>query len=192
MLLLVGNVRAQVSCPTTGLPSGCSWGNSNGGFNVTIPSTTCTVQITYCYVCCSGTNYFYISSMTVLSGDCDDVDPQLMENAAAAYFYTGAILDGTCQPPPCPQTTQTIVMTPTCWEKNGASGEYTFSGCGTGSCYCQLSAQVCVTQLGNVINLSGCSSTTIGTCGSCSVDPGSSYMWTTGTCYQLSCPPPPC
>jgi hypothetical protein len=181
-------VAQAQECPTSILPPGCSWGGSNGAFNVPIPGTTCTVQIIWCYVCCNGQNYFYISGMTPLSGDCDDVDPQLMENAATKFIFNTLALWG-CTP--CPNgSTVVTVGAPTCWVKNGISGAYTFSGCGTSTCYCQLSATV--TCINGVVILSACTSSTIGTCGTCTADPGASNLWMTGTCYSLSCPPAPC
>jgi hypothetical protein len=181
--------RAQTpECPTSLLPPGCSWGNSNGSVNVTIPGTTCTVQVQYCYVCCNGQNYFYMYNMFPQSSDCDAVDPQLYENAAAAMIMT-LIGEGGCNP--CPNgSTLTTVAFPTCWVKGGISGAYTFSGCGTTTCYCSLSATV--TCINGVAHLSGCTETTVGTCSTCTTDPGASNLWVTGTCYSLSCPPLPC
>jgi hypothetical protein len=192
LLLFTGDVRAQTpECPTSVLPTGCSWGNSNGAFPITIPGTSCTVQIQFCYVCCSGTNYFYISAMIPQSSACDDVDPQLIENAADAWLFSAAALNGQCPIGPCPATTEVSVMTPSCWVKNGVSGAYTFDACGTGSCYCQLTAQVCISQPGNVVHISGGTSTLIGMTCTCASDPGISTLWVTGTCYQLACPPAP-
>jgi hypothetical protein len=176
---------AQSPCPTSFLPPGCSWGTST---STNVTAGGCTVTIDYCTICCSGTNYFYVYEMSPISGEgCDYVDPQLYENAAAS-----ALINAVACSSPCPNgSTVTTVAFPTCWVKNGISGEYTFSGCGTASCYCLLSATVTCTN--GVISLSGCTSTSVGTgCESCTPDPGPSRLWISGTCYALSCPPPPC
>jgi hypothetical protein len=188
MLLFVGNIRAQTDCPTSLLPTGCSWGNSNSSRDVPIPGTTCIVQIHYCYVCCNGQNYLYISNMYPLSSACEDVDPQLYENAAATSIFN-TIADLGCNPCPNGSTVVTVAF-PTCWVKGGVSGAWTFSGCGTTTCYCLLSATVTCTD--GVATLSGCTSTTVGTCSTCITDPGGANLWVSGICYSLTCPPPPC
>jgi hypothetical protein len=181
--------RAQ--CPTGILPPGCSW-NLTGQYFVFVPGTSCSVTADFCSACCNGQIYFYIYNMTPSSSACDDVDPQQMENALVASNFTyGTLAFSGCSLGTCPATTVVNVMTPTCWQKNGVAGAWTYSGCGTGSCYCVASAQVCITQPGNVITLSGCTSTQIGVC-TCTPDPGAANLWITGQSYQLMCPPPPC
>jgi hypothetical protein len=190
VLFITSNARAQTpQCPTSLLPPGCTWGNSNGSRNVTIPGTTCTVQIDFCYVCCpNGQNYFYIYAMYPQSSDCDNVDPQLYENAAATSIFA-SIADYGCSP--CPNgSVVTSVAFPTCWVKGGISGAYTFSGCGTSPCYCVLSATV--TCVNGVPSLSGCTSTTVGPCGGTCTPDSWPTPWTTGICYSLTCPPAPC
>ena len=174
MLLFVGNVRGQTpDCPTSLLPPGCSWGNSNGSINVTVPGTTCIVQIDYCYVCCNNTNYFYISNMYPQSSACDDVNPQQYENAVATIIFSVTAQWG-CNP--CPNgSVVTEVAFPTCWVKGGITGAYTFSGCGTSSCYCLLSATV--TCINGVATPSGCTSSTVGSCGPCTPNPGASNLY---------------
>jgi hypothetical protein len=169
------------SCPTTFLPSGCSWNPGNGVAPVPIPGTTCIVQASYCYTCCNGVNYFYIYSIVPQTlSDCNGVDPQDMLNAVSHFLFLHTAMYGCIDP--CPNGSVNVqVQTASCWQKNLIPGGYELDACPS-TCTCKATANVSCSGA-----ISGCTTETVGTC-SCATDPGSVNSWVTGVCYQLTCP----
>jgi len=178
-------------CPECGTPpSGCAAWAGNGQIPLTnVAGSGCDVDVHYCYACCSGTNYIYISDFKVLNSNCSTVNPQDILNAAMTKLIYNTSVVG-CNDP-CPNgSTSLNVTTPTCWKKNGISAAWTYSGCASTGCFCVTLATVTCTN--GVVTVTNCSTTCSGCPCSCTPNPGGGNNWNTGTCYQLDCPPSPC
>jgi len=173
-------------CPTSILPSGCSWAGTNGQIGpVPVPGTSCSVTAQYCYVCCNGINYFYIYAMNPQGPRCNTVDPADMQEAVVAALLVHTSEFG-CDPCPNGQTNVSITV-PGCWKKNGLQAPWLFEGCIEEGCFCQITATIsCV---GGVPSVTSCNTIKNGVC-NCADNPGASGSWSLGTCYSLECPDP--
>lgn len=155
---------------------------------VLIPNTTCTVTVQYCYTCCDGKSYYYVYGMNPSGPECNNIDPQVMQDAVVQALFMTSSRYGCSDPCPNGTANNVQVQTPGCWQKNPVTAPWVYGGCET-QCVCILEADV--TCVDNVITFSNCSSTQSGDCSGCSAKPSIPSSWVTGTCYQLNCPPPP-
>lgn len=184
--LLSGQLTPTVAysqCPTSMLPSFCSWIPGGGQTSaIPIPGTGCFVTAQYCYACCDGINYFYIHSMNTTGTGCSNVDPQVLQDLVVNFLFRQTSLYG-CSP--CPNgETQTSVYTPGCWQKNMPMAPWLYGACTDAGCYCFTSATVTCTD--GVVTLSNCTSARMGSC-DCAVKPPQGTPWNVGTCYALEC-----
>jgi hypothetical protein len=178
---------ALSQCPTTMLPPLCNWIPGGGQMVVTVPGTTCQISAQYCYACCDGVSYFYLTQMQPQGPDCNTVDPKAMQDAVVQALFRSTAAFG-CENP-CPNGSNNVqIFTPGCWMMNIPTAPWQFTGCINGP-FCKMTATVTCTN--GVLSFSNCTSSVIGS-GSCALGPGASGLWPTGQCLAVDCPPPPC
>lgn len=185
MLFVPG--KASAGCGSAPpLPPGCVGWTSDSGSTI-VSGTSCNIEVYYCYACCNGTVYCYISEIdpTGPGPNCDFVKPQDMVYYGAAYARDQAVLKSGCAIPPCPSNTSPTVTTymPACWTEASFSGKYEITPCSETGCYCQDDCQVCINN--GVPQYNACSKSRVGSC-ACTSLPNDA-PWVLGTCYDLGC-----
>jgi hypothetical protein len=166
--------------PDPSLP-GDAWNSKT--ITITVPGTSCTETITYCWrFLGGGNNQVWVSNIQPGAG-CDGVSPSILINAGVIAATDSMLIENTgivACPNVGPQL-QVSYYVASCWEKFGASGEYGYAPCVTDS-YCVTSCDVCRDPVTLNVVYSNCTNSSVGD-PVCAPDPG--FEWLNGQCYTI-------
>jgi hypothetical protein len=192
VLFIQSNALAQ--CPDASGPAPdpatCPW--TSESVTQTIPGTTCSVTVDYCWRDCTGYGIqVYVTEVEPApSVACGAIDPLTLIYDAKSIAIQDALSHDPNQPPPCIGGITSLVTTfvPACWlAQQTISGNNIFIPCSPYACVCQQQCQACFNVTGYTI--SGCTTVGAPECDCYSLDltfpPAGQFQY--NVCYRVPC-----
>ncbi len=148
VLLINTNVRAQGSCPDM------TWTGSNS-YTATIPGTTCSIKIWYCYTWVAGVFEIHITEVDPLSTACNSIGmPEIVKDAGTLVIFDPALSSNFI---PCPTGTTVTTYLKMCWNYNSGLSGQQFTECAASTANCIETCTVCTDPNTGAVTESNCS-----------------------------------
>jgi len=180
------SVYAQCPDDTYGIsPSVSTYPWTSASYTITIPGTTCQIEIDYCWRDVPGaTRQVWVYQIIPLSSDCDPISPTDLINWGQQLVFNDPTINGDV---PCSKNLYRVVSVfrPICWNLGGTSitGRPEFVQCFGSPNWCKITCSVCV-DIDLTVHKSNCTGTSY-TSESCGTTPPPS--WEQGVCYTVGC-----